>query len=127
MIRISRVMALLGLILCGSPAAQAQRVNFSIGLPSASSPSPAQASPSPAPVPMPPPSPLPSFSTDSISLRLQRLNLVSLGVAPPVHMFLYGNGLRPILPQLPFALDPIAQRSQVSRILEEPRMCVDRR
>jgi hypothetical protein len=54
----------------------------------------------------------------SLQLTLKPLNLLSNHLAPPQINF--APDLRPVLPVLPFAIDPIAARSM-------PQMCVEPR
>jgi hypothetical protein len=104
------------LILCVSAAAHAQRMGYSIGLPSTSSGGPAQPSHAHAPALPSLPGPLPSFSTNSVQVQLEKLNLRSMHMVPP-RLNLFANpGRSGILQQVPFALD---------KILEKPGMCVE--
>jgi hypothetical protein len=103
------------LILCVSGAARAQRISYSIGMPSTSSPRPAQPPQAHAPALPALPEPLPSFSTNPVQTQLEKLNLQSMHLVPP-RLKLFANPGRGILPQVPFALD---------KILDRPGMCVE--
>src|SRR5262249_3939718 len=104
------------LILWVGAAAHAQRIGYSIGMgPKTSAPA-AQPSQPQAPALPPLPGPLPSFSTSSLQVQLKNLNLQSTHMVPP-RVNLFANPVRrPILPQVPFALDAI---------LDKPGMCVE--
>jgi hypothetical protein len=104
------------LILCVSAAARAQRMGYSIGMPSTSSAGPAQPSRAQAPALPPLPGPLPSFSTKSVPVQLQELNLRSMHMVPPRLNLFAKPGRSGILPQVTFALD---------KILDKPGMCVE--
>jgi hypothetical protein len=104
------------LILCVSVAGRAQRINYSIGMPSTSSARPAQPPQSQAPALPPLPGPLPSFSTNPVQTQLEKLNLQSTHMVPPRVNLFANTGRSGILPQVPFALD---------KILDRPGMCVE--
>jgi hypothetical protein len=104
------------LILCVSVAACAQRMGYSIGMPSTSSGGPAQPSHAQVPALPPLPGPLPSFSTNPVQVQLEKLNLWSMHLVPPRLNLFAKPGRSGILPQVPFALD---------KILDKPGMCVE--
>jgi len=104
------------LILCFSAAARAQRIDYSIGMPSTSSARPADPPQAHAPALPPLPGPLPSFSTNSVQTQLEKLNLQSMHMVPPRVNLFAKPGRIGILPQVPFALD---------KILDRPGMCVE--
>jgi hypothetical protein len=113
------------LILCISAASQAQRINYSISMPSTSSAgSAAQPSQARGPALPPLPGPLPSFSTNTVQVQLEDLNLRSTHMAPP-RLNLFAPGRRGILPQLPFALDPVAGRNPIAAFVDGPGICVE--
>jgi hypothetical protein len=102
------------LILHVSVASRAQRIGYSIAMPSTSSARPAQPPQAQAPALPPLPGPLPSFSTNAVQTQLEKSNLQSMHMVPPRVNLFANPGRSGILPQVPFALD---------KILDKPGMC----
>src|ERR1051326_5358420 len=109
---------IVGLILLPH-AVSAQRFGFSIGMPGsqgAGTNTASMSSRSLPPLPTSAPSILPS-RLESLSISLKPLDLTSLYLRPRI-IDLPLDKRRTMLPQLPFALDPIAA-------IGAPQMCVD--
>ncbi|HEY2380753.1 MAG TPA: hypothetical protein VGK48_06165 [Terriglobia bacterium] len=125
---ISSLLLACSLVLWAPAAAHGQRTGFSIGMPSSAPSSGASGSAQAHAPAMPPlPGPLPSVSTNSAG-QMKSLNLSSTHLTPPaVNLFAPAVAGRPgILPQVPYAMDPIAGRSTISIALDKPGMCAQR-
>ena len=117
-----RAVSLSGLIVLMPMVLNAQRFGFSIGAPAPQTSGTVSGGSSAASAPqMPPlPRPLPTAAVvplPSLQLTLKPLNLLSNHLSPPQINFAL-DLRKPLLPALPFAIDPIAARGFA-------QMCVD--
>jgi len=107
-------------------AADAQQTGFSIEMPGRPPGigQPVEVRPVTPPLPLA----LPSIFLPSLALKLQPLNLVSNGLAPPrLNLFASSIGSRGLLfPALPFPLDPIAAGiTPPHQLFPRPEICID--
>ena len=128
--RVISALLLSGILVFSVPElALGQRMGFSIGMSSSASSSGASGSAQAQGPALPPlPKPVPSVSTNSTG-TLKPLNLSSTHLTPP------GVNLRPpaaagragLLPQVPFAMDPIlGGRGTISAALDKLGLCAQR-
>src|SRR5215831_9359909 len=124
--KISKVVLSGSLILCLSVVAHAQRIGFSVGMPSAAKAPSAQPVQAHQPTLPPLPGPLPSVTANTAE-RLKPLDLASMHLVPPqidLNPTVAGSPPPRILPQVPFAMDPTLGGGSISTMLDKPAMCV---